>query len=256
MHDIGVHQPYDEVAGTNVTATTASSAGFAGLRIRSGRFGRLSRREGDSASRSAPTAMTIGPIGRAAPTLPDLLSEALDVVFVGINPSVYSVERGHYFARATNRFWPCLSRSVLSERARRGLAVDRLGPEHDRALLDYGIGFTDLVKRATPNARDLAAAELAAGVEHVVAKIRQYRPRVACFHGVTGYRYVHRILAGTDVAPLLGRQALRLGPTRVFLVPNPSGANAHFTPADQTRWYDRLADCLHPLAGNGRGAIR
>jgi TDG/mug DNA glycosylase family protein len=83
---------------------------------------------------------------------------------------------------------------------------------------------------------------LAAGVEHLVAKLERYRPRVACFHGVTGYRYVHNLLAGGTGELALGPQSARIGPTRIFLVPNPSGANAHFTRAEQTSWYDALAE--------------
>jgi TDG/mug DNA glycosylase family protein len=90
--------------------------------------------------------MTIGSAPQSRQTLPDLLKKGLDVVFIGINPSLFSVERGHYFARKTNRFWPTLSRSVLSLKARQGLRVETLGPQHDRALLGYGIGFTDVVK--------------------------------------------------------------------------------------------------------------
>jgi double-stranded uracil-DNA glycosylase len=120
-------------------------------------------------------------------------------------------------------------------------------------LLRYGIGFTDLVKRATPKASDLASWELAAGVEQLCAKIERYQPRVACFHGVTGYRYVHDVLAGKTAAVALGLQDAQLGATRIFLVPNPSGANAHFTRDDQTRWYDVLAEFLAgtPLAATG-----
>ena len=181
-------------------------------------------------------------------TLPDLLRDGLDVVFVGINPSVFSVERGHYFARPTNRFWPCLSRSILSQRARQALSVERLGPEHDRALLDHGIGFTDLVKRATAKASELAPSEFAPAVRHLLAKLERHRPRIACFHGVTGFRPVHRLLTGQVSEIKLGLQDLLLGPTRVYLVPNPSGANAHVTPVEQTRWYDRLAECLADTA--------
>ena len=177
-------------------------------------------------------------------TLPDLLSDGLDVVFVGINPSIYSAERGQYFARPGNRFWPCISRSVLSQRARRALKVTQLGPEHGSVLLQYGIGFTDVVKRATPKASDVKASEFVAGVAALLEKIERYRPRVACFHGVTGYRYVHDLIAGKSVEVALGLQVAKLGATRVFLVPNPSGANAHFTRADQTQWYDALAACL------------
>ena len=177
-------------------------------------------------------------------TLPDLLRERLDVVFVGINPSIYSAERGHYFARPGNRFWPCLSRSTLSRRARKGLRVEALGPEHDRKLMPFGVGFTDLVKRPTVKASDLALRELVAGVDVLVEKIERYRPRVACFHGITGYRHVHAALTGDPGAPELGFQAVRLGTTRLFLAPNPSGANAHFTREDQVDWYDRLAEGL------------
>jgi TDG/mug DNA glycosylase family protein len=177
-------------------------------------------------------------------TLPDLLAHGLDVVFVGINPSIYSVEHGHYFARRSNRFWPCISRSVLSARARCGLGVQTLTPEHDRALLGYGIGFTDLVKRPTPKASDLAPRELAAGVEHLLEKIRRFRPRVACFHGVTGYRYVHNILGDKAAPVVLGLQSVRLEGARLFVVPNPSGANAHFSRDQQTQWYDALAAAL------------
>jgi TDG/mug DNA glycosylase family protein len=189
----------------------------------------------------------VNPSDSPAPVLADLLTADLDVVFVGINPSRFSAARGHYFARPTNRFWPCLSRSVLSLGAREELRVERLGPRHDRALLAHGIGFTDLVKRATPRAGDLAPSELAAGVGDLLAKLDRYRPRVACFHGITGYRHVHRILTDTKTKLQLGLQDVRLGPTRLYLVPNPSGANAHFTPSDQTMWYDRLAECVGAL---------
>jgi TDG/mug DNA glycosylase family protein len=155
------------------------------------------------------------------------------------------VARGHYFARRTNRFWPSFSRSVLSDTARAGLGVAQLAPEHDGALLQYGFGFTDVAKRATANVRGLAPGELAAAVPLLVAKLARYEPRIACFHGVTGYARVHETLPGAPRdKPSLGAQTSRFGPTRIFLVPNPSPANAHFTPADQTAWYDRLARFL------------
>jgi TDG/mug DNA glycosylase family protein len=178
------------------------------------------------------------------PSLPDLLGDGLDVVFVGLNPSVFSATRGHYFARPGNRFWPAFSRSRLSLKARLALRVDRLAPEHDRALLDHGFGFTDLVKRATVRAAEVPPAEFDAGVDVLVAKLERHRPRLACFHGITGYRRVHRRLARDAPDPMLGLQATRLGATRLFVIPSPSGANAHVRPAEQAGWYDRLADLL------------
>jgi len=184
-------------------------------------------------------------------TLPDLLRDELDVVFIGINPSIFSASHGHYFARPTNRFWPCFSRSKLSRAAKQAMGVAQLKPEHDRALLDHGFGFTDLVKRATVKAADLAPAEFASGIALLTAKLERHRPRIACFHGITGYRRVHRAMTSTKFDPGLGLQMLRIARTRLFVVPNPSGANAHVTPADQTRWYDRLAGCL--ADGGARG---
>ena len=178
---------------------------------------------------------------RLSETLPDLLQDGLRLVFVGINPSLYSVARGHYFARRSNRFWPCFSHSILSAAARDALGVATLEPEHDQALPAHGFGFTDLCKRATARASDLSPRELTAGVAHLADKLHRYQPRIACFHGMTGYRHVQRVLAPLAADATLGPQPLRIAQSRCYVVPNPSGANAHFTPADQTHWYDRLA---------------
>jgi TDG/mug DNA glycosylase family protein len=178
---------------------------------------------------------------RAPLGLPDLVRDGLNVLFVGINPSVYSATQGHYFARKANRFWPAFSRSILSRAAREAIGAALLEPAHDRLLLDHGFGFTDAVKRATPRASDLTRDEFEAGVAALLEKLDRSQPRIACFHGTMAYRQIHRALRGADVTPVLGPQAARIGRTRIFVVPNPSPANAHFTPADQILWYDRLA---------------
>ena len=175
------------------------------------------------------------------PTLPDYLAPGLDVVFVGINPGTFSLARGHYFARTTSRFWPAFSRSRLSAPIRRALGVATLGPEHDAALLGFGIGFTDVVKRPSANASTLTPADFAEWAPRLAARLRRYRPRVACFHGLTAYRPFADLVLRVDTPPVLGPQPVAVGATRVFVVPNPSPANAHFTVHDQTRWYDRLA---------------
>ena len=181
------------------------------------------------------------------PTLPDLLRHGLAIVFVGINPSLYSAAQGHYFARRTNRFWPAFSRSALSATARRGLGVEQLEPAHDHALLDYGFGFTDVAKRPSARAAQLAPSELEEGVALLAAKLERFQPRIACFHGLMGFRPFHRKFFSGAADPRLGLQPLAIGTTRLFVVPNPSPANAHFTPADQTRWYDALAACVADL---------
>ena len=179
------------------------------------------------------------------PTLPDYLAPGLDLVFVGINPGLYSARQGHYFARSTNRFWPAFTASRLSRGIRDGLSVERLAPEDDGALLRFGIGFTDVVKRASGNAAELDPADFALWAPRLLKKLGRIAPRVACFHGLTAYRpFLALALGIDDRRPVLGPQPELVGSTRLFVVPNPSPANAHFTLADQTAWYDRLADFL------------
>lgn len=179
------------------------------------------------------------------PTLPDLLRPGLELVFVGLNPSLYSVDRGHYFARRANRFWPALSRSRLSEPVRGALGRDELGPEDDRVLLDFGIGFTDVVKVASRGLNDLPPDLFAVWTPRLLLRLARFQPRVACFQGLVGFRaFARHALGVPKVAGALGEQPYRLAETRVFVVPNPSPANAHFRPSDQVDWYDRLADYL------------
>lgn len=177
-------------------------------------------------------------------TLPDYLQPGLDLVFVGINPGLYSVQQGHYFARSTSRFWPALSRSRLSERVRQALGTNTLRPEHDAELIRFGFGFTDVVKRPSASVANLNPGDFEKWVPYLVEKLLYYRPRVACFHGLTGYRPFLSLAFGCDRRPALGHQPEALGGTSLYAVPNPSPANAHFTPADQTAWYNRLADFL------------
>ena len=177
-------------------------------------------------------------------TLPDYLAAGLSLVFVGINPGTYSVARGRYFARTTNRFWPAFSRSTLSAPIRIALRVDTLGPEHDATLLEFGIGFTDVVKKPSANAAGLTPRDFELWAPRLATRLRRLQPRVACFHGVTAYRPFARIVLGVDEGPALGAQPATIGATQLFVVPNPSPANAHFTVADQAEWYDRLAAVL------------
>ena len=184
-------------------------------------------------------------------TLPDYLAPGLDLVFIGINPGSYSVAKGHYFARSTSRFWPAFSRSRLSLPIRRALAVDRLGPEHDATLLRFGVGFTDVVKRPSANAAGLTPADFAEWAPRLGTRLRRLKPAVACFHGVTAYRPFAAIVLRRNEPPALGLQPTTLGPTRLFVAPNPSPANAHFTVDDQTAFYDQLARVTYSKARGG-----
>jgi TDG/mug DNA glycosylase family protein len=137
------------------------------------------------------------------------------VLICGLNPSVYSAERGIGFARPGNRFWPA------------ALAAGLVGRDRDPwdALMSHGVGFTDLVKRATPQAAALGAGEYRAGVERVGWVAAFLRPRVVCLVGLAGWR------AALDRTAVAGPQSARLGGVPVYLMPNPSGLNAHATVA-------------------------
>jgi TDG/mug DNA glycosylase family protein len=98
-----------------------------------------------------------------------------------------------------------------------------------------------VVKRPTPRAGELSKEEFAEGARDLLVKLETFRPRIACFQGMMGFRPFFRVLAPALPAPLLGEQAPRLGETRLFVVPSPSPANAHASPSVQTEWFDRLA---------------
>lgn len=203
---------------------------------------------------------TVVPAGARYPfrTLPDYLRPGLRIVFVGINPGLYSVAHGRYFARPTSRFWPAFSRSALSKPIRRALRLPVLGPEQDAALLRFGIGFTDVVKVPSRNAGELSPRIFRQWAPRLLRRIETHRPRVACFHGLTGFRpFVRFALDGDPGDVALGPQKLTIGRTRLFVAPNPSPANAHFRIEDQIRWYDRLAEFLeekrHVQHRKGRG---
>ncbi len=184
------------------------------------------------------------------PTLPDYLKKRMDLVFVGINPGLYSMQKGHYFARPTSRFWPAFSRSVLSAGVRAALGREVLRPADDATLLRFGIGFTDVVKKPSRNAAALRPADFKGWAPRLLVRLETFRPKVACFHGLTAFRgFVRHGLGESASGWSLGAQALRLGATRVFVVPNPSPANAHYRLEDQIAWYDRLAEFVRRPAG-------
>ncbi len=144
-------------------------------------------------------------------TLPDILAPGLDLVFVGINPSIYSAERGQYFARPSNMFWRCLNQS--------GLVPIPLGPADGARLLEFGLGLTDIVKRATHDAAELMAAEFAQGRAALRAKLLCYRPRAVCFVGKLAWQqYLGRSRTGP-----FGQQPERIGASAVFVMPSTSG---------------------------------
>jgi TDG/mug DNA glycosylase family protein len=168
-------------------------------------------------------------------TLPDFLAPGLDIVSIGINPSFYSVERGFYFARPGNRFWPALNAS--------GLVVPPVAPSREAVELlfhRYRMGFTDLVKRATARAADLSDEDYRRGARVLQEKLARYAPTIAWFHGVSAYRpfLAH---TGTPRAKIaVGLQPECVGYTRIFVTPNPSGANPSANPKQLVPLYRAL----------------
>ncbi|MEE9198912.1 MAG: mismatch-specific DNA-glycosylase [Dehalococcoidia bacterium] len=166
-------------------------------------------------------------------TLPDLLRPGLDLVFVGINPGSYSARRGHYYARPGNLFWWALHQSGLVDRA--------LGPEDDTALLEMGIGFTDVAKRPSDSASEIAPEEFRQGAGELLEKLYRYRPTLVCFNGLTGYAYCF----GERAQP--GPRQRTIGPSRVFVVPSTSRRNAYYQRDQILHWFQRLREYLEQV---------
>lgn len=161
--------------------------------------------------------------------LPDVIADELRVLFVGINPSLYSAAVGHHFARPGNRFWPALHRS--------GFTSTQLHPYDDRQMLEYGLGLSNIAWRATARADQLDPQELVAGGRTLVRKVRRRRPQWVAVVGVTAYREAF----GRPKAKM-GRQDETLGGAGLWILPNPSGLNAHYQIPDLARLYGELLD--------------
>jgi double-stranded uracil-DNA glycosylase len=148
-------------------------------------------------------------------TVPDVIAPGLKVLFVGINPSLYSAAVGRHFARPGNRFWPVLHGA--------GFTTRRLSADRQEALLDDGYGITNIVAQATASAAELTAQQLASGGRLLIEKIEQYRPACVAILGLDAYR---RAFAEKIRQP--GAQARTLGGAALWVLPNPSGLNAHY----------------------------
>ena len=146
----------------------------------------------------------------------DLIGPGLRVLFCGINPGLVSAETGHHFARPGNRFWPALELAGFTPRLFR--------PDEQGELLGLGLGITNVVDKPSARADELTKAELVAGGENLVTKVLKYQPRWLAVVGVTAYRDAFNERKAT-----MGEQARRIGETRVWILPNPSGLNAHYT---------------------------
>jgi double-stranded uracil-DNA glycosylase len=164
--------------------------------------------------------------GRDA-TIPDVMADRLRVLFCGINPGLWSAATGHHFARPGNRFWPALHASGFTPRL--------LLPHEQWELLELGLGITNVAARATVRADELSRDEMVEGGRLLTGKVQRHRPRWLAVVGVTAYR-----TAFAEPKAQVGPQERRIGSTAVWVLPNPSGLNAHWPAAALAEEFARL----------------
>jgi TDG/mug DNA glycosylase family protein len=160
-------------------------------------------------------------------TIPDVVPPSGGVLFCGINPSLWSAAVGHHFARPGNRFWPTLHAAGFTDRL--------LDASEDRLMPSYGLGVTNVVARATARADELAPEEYVAGGQALAERVAGWQPAWVAIAGVTAYR-----TAFGERRASVGPQERLLGGARVWVVPNPSGLNAHWGAARLAEAYAEL----------------
>ena len=171
----------------------------------------------------------------AGKTVADLIAPNLKVLFCGINPGLYTAAIGHHFGRPGNRFWPALYAGGFSDRL--------LSPYEEHELLPRGYGITNIVARASARADDLTEDELRAGARVLMRKVKRHRPRLIAFLGITAYR-----IAFERPHAALGLQPETLAETKIWLLPSPSGLNAHHSPAILARLFAELRRAVEELS--------
>jgi TDG/mug DNA glycosylase family protein len=168
----------------------------------------------------------------AGRSIPDVVAENLRVLFVGINPGLYSGATGLHFARPGNRFWPTVHAAGFTPRL--------LQPDEVDELLSLGIGITNIVNRTTATAAELSAVELRAGAARLRATVARYRPATVAVLGVSAYR-----VAFDEPRTAIGRQPEGLAGSELWVLPNPSGLNAHYQ-------LPRLVELFRAMRETGR----
>jgi TDG/mug DNA glycosylase family protein len=164
-------------------------------------------------------------------TLADLIAPDLKILFCGINPGLYTAAIGHHFGRPGNRFWPALFAAGFTDRL--------LSPYEEHELLPRGYGITNIVARASARAEHLSDDELRQGARILERKVSRYRPELIAFLGITAYR-----IAFQRPRAVLGLQVEMLAESKIWLLPSPSGLNAHHSPADLARLFGELRQAI------------
>lgn len=160
-------------------------------------------------------------------TVPDVIASGLKVLFVGINPGLYTAAIGHHFGRPGNRFWPTLYAAGFTERL--------LSPYEEYELLSMGYGITNLVSRATATADELSEEELVEGGRKLAQRVLEWQPRIAAVLGIGAFQHAF----GRPKAAL-GLQTETIGDAKLWVLPNPSGLNAHYQIEDLARLFREM----------------
>lgn len=160
-------------------------------------------------------------------TVPDLIAPALSVLFCGINPGLYTAAIGHHFGRPGNRFWPALHAAGFTPRL--------FDPSEEHELLPLGYGITNVVSRATAAADELSDREMIAGGKVLREKVLKFAPRYLAVLGIGAYR-----VAFDSPEAAVGLQPDRIGETRLWVLPSPSGLNAHYQRKDLVKVFRAL----------------
>jgi len=160
-------------------------------------------------------------------TIQEVIAPNLKILFCGINPGLYSAAVGHNFARPGNRFWPTMFKARFTDRL--------LSPSEERELLDYGYGITNIVRRATASADELSKDELIEGAKRLKSKVQRYDPGYLAVVGLTAYRTAFK-----SPKAMIGLQEETIANTLIWVLPNPSGLNAHHQLPDLIKYFSAL----------------
>jgi len=172
----------------------------------------------------------------------DVIAPGLKVLFCGINPGLYTAAIGHHYGRPGNRFWPGLHAG--------GFTARLLDPSEERELLLLGCGLTNVVPRASAGENDLSADEIVAGGNRLRAKVRKFKPRVLAVCGLGAYR-----IAFDRPKAVVGPQDEFVGETKLWVLPNPSGLNAHYQVSNLAVLFRELREFVEGTA-DPSGAVR
>ena len=170
--------------------------------------------------------------------VPDLIARHLQLLLVGINPSLSSGATGYHFATPGNRLWPALHGAGLTRRL--------LQPSETRELLASGIGITNLVNRATRSAKEVRPDELLDGAVTLRSTVEAYRPRLVAVLGIGAFRRAFQ-----QKGAQRGRQPIGLAPSQLWVLPNPSGINAYYSVARLIELFRAMREALEDSAHDG-----